>query len=185
MASPAAMASHRVVVGQVILPTEGSPSAGRVSAVKVGVQVALVARVAGSPSSRRMGRRRRDEPATVADPLSSQVEVVGQANDRGRLVKVVAAGATTAQVSCCGPGLSDRPGQEDGTDRRGAQGIAAVGRGAGHLRDVGHARPARCRSTSCPGPRRWCGSPRRWRCTPHPHRSASRPEVQATGGRGW
>ena len=91
----------------------------------------MVARVAGSPSRRRM-RRRRGAAATVADPLTSQVDVVGQAIEE-RLVKVVDGGATTAHVSVGGrSGRPLRPGAP--VRRRGPDGIAAVGRRTGHLR---------------------------------------------------
>ena len=100
---------------------------------------------------------------------------------RARLLKVVARRGHHRPLVVRGRGLADGPGQEHRSERRGAEGIAAVGRGAGHLRDVGHARPARCRSTSCPGPRTWCGSHRAAGVVAHPH--AGRRAARGAGHR--
>jgi hypothetical protein len=94
--SPTPVASHRTAVGQVIVPTDLTGET-MLSVVKVGVHRALVATVAGSPSRRRTTGVAEAIP-TTADPLTSQVDDVGQTREE-RLVNVVEAGATTVHLS--------------------------------------------------------------------------------------
>jgi hypothetical protein len=93
--SPVPRARHWEEVGQVNLPKDVA-SEGTESWVKVGVHEALLPNVAGSPSRRRMTAIGEPEPK-VADPLSSQVELVGQAIE-DTLVKAIDAGAVPLHV---------------------------------------------------------------------------------------
>jgi hypothetical protein len=111
--SPVATATHRVVVGQAIWPTELRVD-GTSSREKVGIHPEFVANVAGSPSNRKMPGADGGEPA-LADPPSSQVVVVGQAREDSE-VKVVEAGETIAQVSCWGEVWPTAPASSTGPE---------------------------------------------------------------------
>jgi hypothetical protein len=93
-----ASASQSFADAQAIWLTEDTVE-GRVSVENVGVHEEFVARVAGSPVSRRMAAAVRTP--TVADSPTSQVVVAGQVMD-ARLVKTVLSGVTILQVSCWG-----------------------------------------------------------------------------------
>lgn len=93
--SPVPRTRHCEESGQVILPNDIA-SAGTTSEVKVGVHEELVAKLAGSPSRRRITGVCDAEPK-IADPLISQVEEVGHPIE-DRPVKVVELGAVPLHV---------------------------------------------------------------------------------------
>ena len=82
---------------------------GRVSVENVGVHVEVVARVAGSPVSRRMAGP--EVSPTVADSADSQVVVAGQVMD-ARLVKTVLQWSDNSPGVVLGIRLTDSSGEQ-------------------------------------------------------------------------